>query len=77
MASVRLDNVSVEFPFYDVGLRSIRKQVLEGLTIGGGLTWLYEGNLPIEDTPGAGGGVVNGKYSNVSLYIFSLYFQWH
>ncbi len=38
MASVRLDNVSVEFPFYDAGLRSIRKQVLEGLTIGGKLS---------------------------------------
>ena len=38
MASVRLDSVSVEFPFYDVGLRSIRKQVLEGLTIGGKLS---------------------------------------
>jgi ABC-2 type transport system ATP-binding protein/lipopolysaccharide transport system ATP-binding protein len=38
MASVRLDSVSVEFPFYDVGLRSIRKQVLEGLTIGGRLS---------------------------------------
>ncbi len=38
MTSVRLDNVSVEFPFYDAGLRSIRKQVLEGLRIGGRLS---------------------------------------
>ena len=38
MASVGLYSVSVEFPFYDAGLRSIRKQVLEGLRIGGRLS---------------------------------------
>ena len=46
------------------------------LTLGGGLTWLYEGNLEIEDQPGIGG-EVNGRYSNVSLYIFSFYARWH
>ena len=57
---------------YAVGFKYKRS---EGMTIGGGLTWLYEGNLPIEDGSGSGG-EVNGKYSNVSLYIFSLYATW-
>lgn len=57
---------------YAVGFKYKRS---ERMTIGGGLTWLYEGNLPIEDGSGSGG-EVNGKYSNVSLYIFSLYATW-
>ncbi len=58
---------------YAIGFKHKRR---EGLTIGGGLTWLYEGNLQIEDQPGSGGGRTHGKYSNVSLYIFSLYAKW-
>ncbi len=58
---------------YSVGFKHKRRN---DLTFGGGLTWLYEGNLPIEDKPGTGG-EVNGKYSNVSLYIFSFYVAWH
>jgi long-chain fatty acid transport protein len=58
---------------YAVGFKHRRS---EGLTIGGGLTWLYEGNLEIEDQTGSGGGRTHGKYSNVSLYIFSLYATW-
>jgi long-chain fatty acid transport protein len=58
---------------YGVGFKQKRR---DGLTIGGGLTWLYEGNLEIEDQAGSGGGSTNGKYSNVSLYIFSLYATW-
>jgi long-chain fatty acid transport protein len=57
---------------YAAGFKYKRR---EGMTIGGGLTWLYEGNLPVEDKPGIGGEVY-GKYSNVSLYIFSLYVSW-
>ena len=57
---------------YAVGFKYKRKK---GMTIGGGLTWLYEGNLPIEDAPGIGGDI-NGRYGNVSLYIFSLYATW-
>jgi hypothetical protein len=40
----------------------------EGLTIGGGLTWLYEGNLPIEAKPGSDGDVY-GKDWNFRLNI--------
>jgi long-chain fatty acid transport protein len=58
---------------YAVGFKQKRRN---GMTIGGGLTWLYEGNLQIEDQAGSGGGSTNGKYSNVSLYIFSLYATW-
>ena len=59
---------------YAVGFKHRRR---EGMTIGGGLTWLYEGNLEIEDQTGSGGGRTHGKYSNVSLYIFSLYATWN
>jgi long-chain fatty acid transport protein len=58
---------------YAVGFKQKRR---DGLTIGGGLTWLYEGNLEIEDQTGSDGGRTHGKYSNVSLYIFSLYATW-
>ena len=58
---------------YSVGFKYERKS---GTTIGGGLTWLYEGNLEIEDKPGSEGGIVDGKYSNASIYFFSLYMRW-
>ena len=58
---------------YAIGFKQQRR---DGMTLGGGLTWLYEGNLPIENKAGIGG-EVNGKYSNVSLYIFSLYVSWN
>jgi ABC-type polysaccharide/polyol phosphate transport system ATPase subunit len=35
MASIQLDGVSVEFRLYDPTMRSVRRQVLEGLDIGG------------------------------------------
>lgn len=38
MASIQLENLSVEFVLYNVGLRSIRKQILKGLSIGGALS---------------------------------------
>lgn len=59
---------------YAVGFKHKRR---DGMTLGGGLTWLYEGNLPVSDQPGSGGGATYGKYSNVSLYIFSFYAKWH
>jgi len=39
---------------------------------GGGLSFVWEGNLPIED---AGG--VSGKYKDVSIIIASQYARWH
>jgi ABC-type polysaccharide/polyol phosphate transport system ATPase subunit len=35
MASIQLDGISVEFRLYDPAMRSVRRQVLEGLSIGG------------------------------------------
>jgi ABC-type polysaccharide/polyol phosphate transport system ATPase subunit len=35
MASIQLNGVSVEFRLYDPAMRSVRRQVLEGLSIGG------------------------------------------
>ncbi len=35
MSSIQLDGISVEFRLYDPAMRSVRRQVLEGLNIGG------------------------------------------
>ena len=59
---------------YAIGFKQKRR---DGLAVGGGLTWLYEGNLEIEDQTGSGGGRTYGKYSNVSIYFFSLWASWH
>ena len=45
---------------------------LNGLTIGGGFSWIWEGNLPVKETSG-----VNGKYSRVSISVLSFYARWH
>ena len=47
-----------------------------GVYIDGGLTWLYEGNLEIEDQTGSGGGRTHSKFSNVSIYFVSFYAIW-
>lgn len=44
----------------------------EGLTLGGGLTFIWEGNLPVKDTAAG----TSGKYKNVSLTIASFYVRW-
>jgi long-chain fatty acid transport protein len=44
----------------------------EDLTLGGGLTFLWEGNLPTKPTGG-----VSGKYSNVNITFLSFYARWH
>lgn len=54
---------------YAVGLKHQRR---DGLTLGGGLTWIWEGNLPVKDD----GGVVNGQYNNAWIAIPSLYAKW-
>jgi long-chain fatty acid transport protein len=52
-----------------VGFKQKRR---EDLTIGGGLSFVWEGNLPIEDSGG-----VSGKYKDVSIIIGSVYARWH
>ena len=58
---------------YAIGFKQKRR---DGPTIGGGLTWLYQGNVEIENQAGSGGGRTYGKYGNVSIYLFSLYATW-
>lgn len=57
---------------YAVGFKHKRR---DGLTLGGGLTWLYEGNLQIDEREGVDG-QLNGNYKNVSLYFISFYASW-
>jgi len=54
---------------YAVGFKHKRR---EDLTVGGGLSFVWEGNLPIEDSGG-----VWGKYTDVSIIIASVYARWH
>lgn len=44
----------------------------DDLTLGAGLTWLYQGSVPFKDTLG-----VVGKYKNVSITLLSFYARWH
>ena len=54
---------------YAIGFK---REVRDDLTIGGGLSWIWEGNLPVKDTGG-----VSGKYDRVSLTFLSFYARWH
>ena len=54
---------------YAIGVKHKKR---EDLTLGGGLTFIWEGNLPTKDTGG-----VSGKYQNVSIWIASVYARWH
>ena len=54
---------------YAIGFKHKKR---EDLTLGGGLTFIWEGNLPIKDTGG-----VSGKYEDVSIWIASFYARWH
>ena len=49
-----------------------KHHVRDDLTVGGGLSWIWEGNLPVKETSG-----VNGKYSRVSISVLSFYARWH
>jgi len=51
----------------------VKHQKREDLTLGGGLTFIWEGNLPVKDTSAG----VSGKYQNVSIWIASVYARWH
>ena len=54
---------------YAMGFKHERR---DGLTLGGGLTFIWEGSLPVKDT----GGIENGQYNNVWIAIPSLYAKW-
>ena len=47
------------------------------VTLGAGLSVLWEGDLKVKQAGSpVSGGVVDGKYENVSITLLSLYVQW-
>ena len=58
---------------YGVGFK-YRKSV--AVTLGGGLSFLWEGNLNVKSAGNEQEGFVSGKYDNVSLTFLSFYVQW-
>lgn len=54
---------------YAVGFK---RKVRGDLIIGGGFSWIWEGNLPIAESE-----TVNGKYDRVSISALSVYARWH
>ena len=54
---------------FAVGFKHERR---DGFTLGGGFTFIWEGNLPVKDT----GSVKDGRYNNAWLAIPSLYAKW-
>ena len=54
---------------YAVGFKHKKR---DDLTLGGGFSFLWEGNLPVEDSVG-----VSGKYNHASLFFLSFYASWH
>jgi long-chain fatty acid transport protein len=59
---------------YGVGLK-YRKR--DDLTLGGGLSLLWEGDLPIKPVENGLSGDVSGEYQNVRITFLSFYAQWH
>ncbi|MGI9330379.1 MAG: OmpP1/FadL family transporter [Gammaproteobacteria bacterium] len=59
---------------YAIGFKNERR---ENLTLGGGLTFIWEGNLPVKDASGASGTTVSGRYKNASIWVASFYARWH
>jgi len=55
---------------YRYGL-GFKHKASDNLILGGGLTWIWEGNLPIADT-----GDTAGKYDRVSISVLSFYARW-
>jgi long-chain fatty acid transport protein len=54
---------------YGVGFKHTRS---DNRIVGGGLTWVWGGNLPIAETSAG----VAGKYSRQSIWLMSLYTRW-
>jgi hypothetical protein len=60
---------------YRYGL-GFKYQKSDDLMLGGGLSFLWEGDLKVK--PGGGGveGQVSGQYENISISFLSFYAQW-
>jgi long-chain fatty acid transport protein len=55
---------------YRYGL-GFKHKARDNLILGGGLSWIWEGNLPVKDT-----GDTVGKYDRVSITVLSFYARW-
>jgi long-chain fatty acid transport protein len=73
------DHRAIELPLgsmYRYGL-GFKYKKSEDLLLGGGLSFLWEGDLTVMPAGSdLSGGVVSGKYENVSISFLSLYVQW-
>jgi long-subunit fatty acid transport protein len=58
---------------YGVGLK-YRKS--DKVTLGGGFSFLWEGDLPVKTAGSEREGFVSGQYDNVFLAFLSFYVQW-
>jgi hypothetical protein len=59
---------------YGVGFK-YRKS--DKVTLGGGFSFLWEGDLPIKTAGNEQKGFVGGQYDNVFLSFLSFYIQWN
>jgi long-chain fatty acid transport protein len=62
-------------PMYRYGL-GFKYQKSDNLTLGGGLSFLWEGELKVDKAGNQVRGVVDGEYENVSITFLSFYVQW-
>jgi long-subunit fatty acid transport protein len=63
-------------PMYRYGL-GFKYQKSDDLLLGGGLSFLWEGDLKVKKAGGpVSGGKVDGQYDNVSITFLSFYVQW-
>ena len=60
---------------YRYGL-GFKYQKSEDLLLGGGLSFLWEGDLKVKPAGGGVEGQVSGRYKNISITFLSLYVQW-
>jgi long-chain fatty acid transport protein len=60
---------------YRYGL-GFKYQKSDDVTLGGGLSFLWEGDLKVKPAGGGLSGQVSGQYDNVSITFLSFYVQW-
>ncbi len=62
-------------PMYRYGL-GLKYQKSDDLTLGAGLSFLWEGDLKVKPAGDPVSGQVSGEYKNVSITFLSFYVQW-
>jgi long-chain fatty acid transport protein len=55
----------------------LKYQKSDKVTLGGGFSFLWEGDLPVKNAGNEEKGVVSGQYDNVFLAFLSFYVQWN